>query len=76
MDIGLTVVGTSRKMQASHFDHPSFNAIPVDVSNKECAVGLIDQVLSRFGKLHVLVHTVGDFAGGQGVVVVTTPFSG
>ena len=68
LDIGATVVGTSRKIQASNFDHPSFNAIPVDVSNKECAVGLIDQVLSRFGKLHILVHTVGGFAGGQAVV--------
>jgi len=55
-------------MQASHFDHPSFNAIPADVSNKEGAVGLIDQALSRFGKLHLLIHTLGGFAGGQAVV--------
>jgi len=68
LEQGATVIGTSRKIQASHFDHPSFNAIPADVSNKVGAVGLIDQVLSRFEKLHLLVHTVGGFAGGQAVV--------
>lgn len=68
LDIGATVVGTSRKIQASNFDYPSFNPIPADISNKEGAGRLIDQVLSRFGKLHLLVHTVGGFAGGQAVV--------
>ena len=68
LDIGTTVIGTSRKIQAAHFDHPSFNAIPADISSKEGAAGLIGQVLSRFGKLDLLVHTVGGFAGGQTVV--------
>jgi NAD(P)-dependent dehydrogenase (short-subunit alcohol dehydrogenase family) len=68
LDTGITVIGTSRKIQASHFDHPSFNAIPADISSKEGAAGLIGQVLSRFGKLDLLVHTVGGFAGGQTVV--------
>lgn len=68
LDVGAIVVGTSRKIQASQFDHPSINAIPADVSTKEGAAGLIDQVLSRFGKLQVLVHTVGGFAGGQAIV--------
>ena len=49
LDIGITVIGTSRKIQASHFDHPSFDAIPADISSKEGAAGLIGQVLSRFG---------------------------
>lgn len=65
---GATVVGTSRKIQATDFDHPSFTAIPEDISNGQGAARLIDQVLSRFGKLQVLVHTVGGFAGGQTIV--------
>lgn len=68
LDCSTTVVGTSRKIQATEFQHPSFFGIPADVSNKEGAAWLVDQVLSRFGKLHVLVHTVGGFAGGQAVV--------
>jgi NAD(P)-dependent dehydrogenase (short-subunit alcohol dehydrogenase family) len=68
LDIGTTVIGTSRKIQASHFEHPSFNAIPADISTKQGTTGLIGHVLSRFGRLDVLVHTVGGFAGGQTVV--------
>jgi len=68
LETGATVVGASRKIQASDFEHPSFNAIPADISNHDGAVGLVDQVLSRFGKLHVLVHTVGGFAGGEAVM--------
>jgi len=67
LDSGATVVGTSRKIQAAEFQHPSFFGVPADISNKEGATRLIDEVLSRFGKLHVLVHTVGGFAGGQAV---------
>jgi NAD(P)-dependent dehydrogenase (short-subunit alcohol dehydrogenase family) len=63
-----TVVGTSRKIQTTEFQHPSFFGIPADISNREGSTRLIDEVLSRFGKLHVLVHTVGGFAGGQAVV--------
>jgi NAD(P)-dependent dehydrogenase (short-subunit alcohol dehydrogenase family) len=68
LDSGATVVGTSRKIQATEFPHSSFLGIPADISNREAAKQLVDQVLARFGKLHVLVHTVGGFAGGQAVV--------
>ena len=68
LEAGATVVGTSRKIQASDFDHRLFNAIPANISSNDGAVGLIAQVLSRFGRLDLLVHTVGGFAGGQAVV--------
>ena len=68
LQAGATVVGTSRKIQASDFDHRLFNAIPADISSNDGAVGLIAQVLSRFGRLDLLEHTVGGFAGGQAVV--------
>jgi NAD(P)-dependent dehydrogenase (short-subunit alcohol dehydrogenase family) len=67
LDGGATVVGTSRKIQVAEFRHSSFLGIPTDISIKEAAERLVDQVLSRFGKLHVLVHTVGGVAGGQTV---------
>jgi len=68
LDSGAMVIGTSRKIQTAEFQHSSFLGIPADISNKEAAKQLVDQVSSRFGKLHVLVHTVGGFAGGQTVV--------
>jgi NAD(P)-dependent dehydrogenase (short-subunit alcohol dehydrogenase family) len=68
LDSDATVVGTSRKIQTTEFQHPSFFGVPADISNRDGSTRLIDEVLSRFGKLHVLVHTVGGFAGGQAVM--------
>jgi len=67
LDAGATVVGTSRKIQAPDFDHPNFSAMPGDISSREAAKALLDQLAARFGKLDVLAHTVGGFAGGQSI---------
>jgi NAD(P)-dependent dehydrogenase (short-subunit alcohol dehydrogenase family) len=67
LDAGATVVGTSRKIQQSAFKSASFAAIPSELSTQDGAKTLVDQVAERFGKLDVLVHTVGGFAGGQSI---------
>lgn len=67
LDAGATVVGTSRKIQQSDFNHGSFTAIPAELSTREGARALVDQLLDRFRRLDILVHTVGGFAGGQSV---------
>jgi len=67
LECGALVVGTSRKIQAAEFTHSAFTAIPADISAQEGAAALMKQVVSRFGKLDVLVHTVGGFAGGQSI---------
>jgi NAD(P)-dependent dehydrogenase (short-subunit alcohol dehydrogenase family) len=67
LDAGATVVGTSKTVQQSDFAQPGFFAIPADVATQKGAGELTSQVMARFGKLHVLVHTVGGFAGGQSV---------
>jgi len=64
---GATVVGTSRKIQQADFNNPNFTALPAEISTREGASVLIDQVVTRFGRLDVLVHTVGGFAGGQSI---------
>lgn len=68
LNSGATVVGTSRKIQQSEFSSPNFSAIPAELSSRENAQALVDQVLIRFRKLDVLAHTVGIFAGGQSVM--------
>jgi NAD(P)-dependent dehydrogenase (short-subunit alcohol dehydrogenase family) len=65
LDSGATVIGTSRKIEQSQFKSPSFTAIAGEMSTREGAKVVMDQVVARFGKLDVLVHTVGGFAGGQ-----------
>jgi NAD(P)-dependent dehydrogenase (short-subunit alcohol dehydrogenase family) len=67
LDAGATVIGTSRKIQQSDFDHPNFTALSAEISTREGAKVLVDQVVARFGKLDVLAHTVGGFSGGQSV---------
>jgi NAD(P)-dependent dehydrogenase (short-subunit alcohol dehydrogenase family) len=67
LDAGATVVGTSRKIQQSDFSNPRFTAMPAEISTREGAKVLVDQIVVRFGKIDVLAHTVGGFAGGQSV---------
>jgi NAD(P)-dependent dehydrogenase (short-subunit alcohol dehydrogenase family) len=68
LDTAATVIGSSRKIQQSDCNHPNFVAIPAEISTREGAKVLVDQVVARFGKLDILVHTVGGFAGGQSIV--------
>lgn len=69
LDAGATVIGTSRKIQQSDCVSSNFTAIPAEISTGEGAKLLVDQVVARFGKLDVLAHTVGGFAGGQSIWV-------
>jgi len=68
LDAGATVIGSSRKIKQSDFNNPNFTALPAEISTREGAQTLVDQVVARFGKLDALAHTVGGFAGGQSIV--------
>lgn len=68
LDAGATVIGTSRKIQQSEFPGTSFSAISAQLSTRSDAEALVGHVVERFGRLDVLVHTVGGFAGGQSIV--------
>ena len=61
---GATVVGTSRSIRQSDFPNPKFTAMPVDFSDAAAVQGLVDQIISKFGKLDVLAHVMGGFAAG------------
>jgi len=67
LDAGAAVVGTSRKIQQSEFRGGNFTAIAADITSLKAARVVVDQVVSRFGQLDVLAHTVGGFAGGASV---------
>ena len=67
LEAGATVIGTSRKILQSDLNNPNFTALPAEISTSEGAKILVDQVVARFGKLDVLAHTVGGFAGGRSV---------
>jgi len=67
LDAGAAVVGTSRKIQPSDFESANFTALAAEISTSAGAKSLVDQVVERFGKLDVVAHTVGGFAGGQSI---------
>lgn len=67
LDAGATVVGVSRKIQQSDFDSPLFTALPAGISTAEGAKSAVDSLIARFGRLDILAHTVGGFAGGKSI---------
>lgn len=64
---GARVVGASRKIGQSDFDSAEFTAVTAELSTGAGAKTLVDDVLSRFGRIDIVVHTVGGFAGGSSV---------
>jgi len=67
LEAGATVIGVSRSIQASHFPHPAFTAMPAELAGGEAARLVADAVAARFGRIDVLAHLVGGFAGGEPV---------
>jgi NAD(P)-dependent dehydrogenase (short-subunit alcohol dehydrogenase family) len=67
LDGGFTVVGISRKIRQDSFDHPHFTALPAKLDSLDAAKNATETILSHFGKIDVLAHLVGGFAGGQTV---------
>jgi len=67
LDAGATVVGVSRKIQQSDFDSPLFTALSAGISTAEGAKTAVDSLIARFGRLDILAHTVGGFAGGKSI---------
>jgi NAD(P)-dependent dehydrogenase (short-subunit alcohol dehydrogenase family) len=67
LEAGANVVGLSKRIQQSDFEHPSFTAIAADISTAEAAKQAVDGLIQRFGKLDILAHLVGGFAGGKTV---------
>jgi NAD(P)-dependent dehydrogenase (short-subunit alcohol dehydrogenase family) len=61
------VVGLAPKIQPHDFDHPHFTALPAALDSLTAAKQAVDTVLAHFGKIDVLAHLVGGFAGGQTV---------
>jgi NAD(P)-dependent dehydrogenase (short-subunit alcohol dehydrogenase family) len=64
---GVTVVGASRSIAAEDFPVPNFVALLVDFTKAAAVDRAIGSVIDRYGRLDVLVHVLGGFAGGMSV---------
>jgi NAD(P)-dependent dehydrogenase (short-subunit alcohol dehydrogenase family) len=67
LETGTTVVGASRSISQQDFPGPNFTAMDVDFTKAAAVNDAIQSVITRFGRLDVLVHLLGGFAGGQTV---------
>ena len=67
LDAGFAVVGLAPKIQQSDFKSPNFTALSAALDSLAAAKKAADTVIARFGKIDVLAHLVGGFAGGQSV---------
>ena len=65
LDAGFTVIGLAPRIKQSDFTHPNFTMLPASLDTQEVARKAVDEVLKKFGKIDILVHTVGGFSGGQ-----------
>ena len=67
LDAGFSVAGLAPRIRQSDFDHPHFTALPAALDSLDAAKKAADTVIAQFGKIDVLTHLVGGFAGGQTV---------
>ena len=67
LETGADVVGTARQIDPNTFSHPKFEAIPADLTRPHNVTRLLDETLLKFGRIDVLVHVAGGFAGGAPV---------
>ena len=67
LDAGFLVTGLAPKIGPQDFDHPHFTALPARLNSLDEARKAVETVIAHFGKIDLLAHTVGGFAGGQSV---------
>jgi NAD(P)-dependent dehydrogenase (short-subunit alcohol dehydrogenase family) len=67
LDTGAMVVGGSRKISKEDFEGPNFVPLAADFREPNAVRDAIASVVTRFGRLDVLVHVMGGFAGGSTV---------
>lgn len=67
LDASFSVVGLAPNIDISDFDHPHFTALPASLDSLDAARKAVETVMAHFGKIDVLAHLVGGFAGGSTV---------
>jgi NAD(P)-dependent dehydrogenase (short-subunit alcohol dehydrogenase family) len=67
LDADFMTVGLAPKIQSSDFKHPHFTALPASLNSLDAATKAAGTVIERYGKIDLLAHLVGGFAGGKSV---------
>jgi NAD(P)-dependent dehydrogenase (short-subunit alcohol dehydrogenase family) len=67
LSAGAKVIGSSRSISQEDFPQSNFTPLPVDFTKPAAVRDAVESIVRRFGRLDVLVHVLGGFAGGQTV---------
>ena len=67
LDAGALVTGMSNKILAQEFPQPNFAAISADLTKSSAAPEIVQSVVARNGRLDILIHVLGGFAGGKSI---------
>lgn len=67
LSTGATVVGASLSISQEDFPNPLFVPLAVDLTKPAAVRDATQSVVRRLGRLDVLIHVLGGFAGGQTV---------
>jgi NAD(P)-dependent dehydrogenase (short-subunit alcohol dehydrogenase family) len=68
LESGATVYGAARAIAQSDFPHDKFTAIKTDLSSGASATKLVQEVVTKTGRMDALIHLVGGYAGGKSIV--------
>lgn len=67
LDAAFAVVGLSPNIKQSDFNLPNFIALPTALNSLDEAKKAVGSLIASHGKIDVLAHLVGGFAGGNSV---------
>lgn len=65
------VIGASLHIKAADFPQPNFEALALDFSRLDEIKRGVAKIVERYGRLDVLVHVLGGFAGGPSIAETT-----
>jgi len=68
---GARVIGASLRITAADFPQPNFEPMTIDFNKLEEIKRGVAKIVDRYGRLDVLVHVLGGFAGGPSVAETT-----
>jgi NAD(P)-dependent dehydrogenase (short-subunit alcohol dehydrogenase family) len=64
---GAAVTGVSNKISSADFPQSNFTALTADLTKASTADDVVKSVIAQHGRLDILIHVLGAFAGGKSI---------
>ena len=71
LERGARVIGSSLRISAGNFPEPNFEPLVIDFNKLDEIRRGVARIVERYGRLDILVHVLGGFAGGPSVAETT-----